>query len=252
MAPTGERLAQLSRTAALRAAALTSWVDHARLGTEGLAAVLYRSGGCLPSGRVDAQWPALLLRRAERGVRTRLADYSRAATQGWMSWTRTDADVADLVHKVYVSPAVSSLVAALPPTLALALDLGVPAWKVGADLPGIHRSDKVVLYLASAAAADAAADALATSLAPLAAQGVPFTGQVGDSGIVSRGHDRNGTSWRAVVCHTLAEALWDARAEAGAHAPAEQVANVALGVLAGDGFDVIQWRPAPAPVGAEP
>ncbi len=243
--PPGERLAQLSRTATIRAAALTRWVGHDDLGTEGLAAVLYGAGGSAVGDHMDAQWPNLLLRRAERGVRNQLADYSRGATQGWMSWTRADADVTELVHKVYVSPAVSSLPAALPTTLLGAVRLGVPAWKVGADLAGIHRADKAVLYLATAAEADAAAGELAEALASEVPQGVPFTGQVGATGIVSRGLDHNGTSWRAALCHRLAEALWSAREQSGAHASAHRVAEDALRVLASDGFDVTTWHPVP-------
>ena len=246
-APTGGRLARLSRTAAIRAAALTSWLGPETLGSTALAAVLYRAGGTTPSDRVDERWPRLLLRRAERHVRSHLVDYSRTSTEGWMSWTRADADVVHLVHKVYLSPAVASLSETLPSAFDLATNLRVPAWKVGADLDGVHRADKFVLYFPSAAAADDAANLLAQQLAFAAPQGVPFTAQVGSSGMVSRGIDRNGTSWRAVVCRTLADALLAARANNGAAMPPETVVDEAYDSLTRDGFDTRGWLPVAAP-----
>lgn len=250
--PAGERLARLSRTAAIRAAALTSWVDPETLGTAALAGVLYRVGGSTPSVHVDERWPHLLLRRAQRHVRHRLVDYARTSTEGWMSWTRTDADVVALVHKVYLSPAVPSLTDALPSAFDIAASLQVPAWKVGADLAGIHRADKFVLYFASAEAADDAATVLAEHLSLVAPQGVPFTAQVGSTGIVSRGIDRNATSWRAVVCRSLADALLAARARNGTATPPRRVVDEAYASLTRDGFDTRGWFPVAAPPPAVP
>lgn len=245
--PSGGRLAMLSRRATLRAAALTRWVPAQELPPTGLAAVLYRAGGCAPKRGTDPQWPQLLLRRAETGVRQRLTGYQWAATEGWASWTAAEAHVADLVHKVYVSPAVTGLARALPVVFESATARRVPAWKVGSDLPSVHRPDKIVLYLGDADEADRAAAALADALATLPAQGVPFTWQVGDSGIVSRGLDRDATSWRAVVCQLLSDALWQARDELGDGAPDREVGRAALERLAEAGFDVDDWSPrAPA------
>ncbi|MEO7069753.1 MAG: hypothetical protein ABI131_04590 [Nostocoides sp.] len=249
--PPGERLARLSRTATLRAAALTGWADRVLLGVDGLAAVLYRAGGCAPPADIDPRWPQLLLRRAERPVRVALNGYTRSDTAAWLSWTQTDADVARLVHKIYVSPAMSDLAHALPVTFAVAADLGVPGWKVGADVAGIHRADKIVLYLPTEHEADEAASALVAALEHSVPQGVPFTGQVGDTGVVSRGLDHDGTSWRAVVCRELAEALWSARVGAGPDASAETVVDDAYDALAGSGYDVFSWRPV-VPRGASP
>ena len=91
---------------------------------------------------------------------------------------------------------------------------------------------------------------LAETLSHLAAQGVPFTGQVGSTGIVSRGVDHGGTSWRALVCRSLAEALWAGRAVAGSTAAPTDVADLALERLADLGFDVETWRPQPVATGA--
>lgn len=245
--PAGERLARLSRVATIRAAALTGRLGPEPQGSSDLAALLYRAGGCAPSRGIDARWPQLVLRRAERPVRAGLSGHTRSATAAWMSWTRTDADPSQLVHKIYVSPGLAAMAEALTTTFAVAIDLGVPAWKVGADVAGIHRADKIVLYLPTGEAADRAASALAEVLNHIGPQGVPFTGQVGATGIVSRGIDHDGTSWRALVCRSLADALVAARPVAGPTAPPTDVADLAYERLADLGFDVTTWRPQQPP-----
>jgi len=246
--PAGERLARLSRAATIRAAALTSRIGPEQLGANGLASVLYRSGGCAPARGIDDHWPQLLLRRAERPVRAAVSNHTRSATAAWMSWTLNDVDTSQLVHKIYVSPTMTALADALTTTFAVATDLGIPAWKVGADVAGLHRADKIVLYLLTREAADEAASAFADALSHHAPQGVPFTGQVGATGIVSRGIDHGGTSWRAVVCRSLADALWAGRSVAGSTAAPEAVADLAYERLTDLGFDVANWHPHLHPV----
>ena len=86
---------------------------------------------------------------------------SRSRTEHWNGWTTPGAETSTQVHKVYVSPTVPCLPAALPVVFATAAALDVPSWKVGADAAGLHRADKIVLYLPSASRADAVAAALA-------------------------------------------------------------------------------------------
>lgn len=242
--PSGGRLAELTRAAVVRAAALTGRVDVATSDPATLAALLYRAGGSVPDGRLDPRWAGHVVTAAERTARAGLAGHTRTDGQHWRSWTATDVDPATLVHKIYVSPAVCDLGTTLGVILTHAPLLGVPAWKVGADLAGLHRADKIVLYLASAERADKVAATLALALGSFAAQGVPFTGQVGATGIVSRGRDVAGTSWRADVCRQVAEALSASRVELGARARAAEVADDALAGLAGHGLDVRSWHPA--------
>ncbi|MEO7447400.1 MAG: hypothetical protein ABI336_03925, partial [Humibacillus sp.] len=92
--------------------------------------------------------------------------------------------------------------------------------------------------------ADRVAAALAQSLGGVRAQGVPFTGQVGATGVLSRGRDVAGTSWRAQVCRRVADAVILARAALGPTAPATQVADGALALLARTGLDVQSWHPS--------
>jgi len=242
--PSGGRLAELTRTAVVRVAALTGRVDPATTDSAALASLLYRAGGCVPDGRLDPRWARHVVTAAERTAGSGLTGHTRSTARHWHSWTATDADPTTLVHKIYVSPAVRDIATTLGVILTHAPLLGVPAWKVGADLAGLHRPDKIVLYLASAERADRVALALALTLGGSAAQGVPFTGQVGATGIVSRGRDVAGTSWRADVCRLVADSLWATRVTLGPQARAAEVADEALARLAGRGLDVETWHPA--------
>lgn len=233
-------LARVTHLAVVRGAALAG-----QLGADRLAALLYRAGGVVVDERIDPRWPQHLVDRAQRPVRAALDRYDHGRTDHWHGWTLPGSQADELVHKVYVSPAVSALTSALPLVLTTAVDRGVAAWKIGADPAGLHRPDKIVLYLPTAADADRVAVALSDALAGMTAQGVPFTGQVGASAIVSRGRDVGGDSWRAVVCREVAEALTDRRAALGAGAGCLEVADTALDRLEEMGYDVVTWCPRP-------
>ena len=234
--PSGGRLAQLTRTVVVRAAALAG-----RVGPDELAGVLYRSGGTAADPLQDPRWPHHLVHLAERSL-PGPERYERSRTEHWNGWTTPGVETSTQVHKVYVSPTVRCLPAVLPVVFATAAALDVPSWKVGADAAGLHRADKIVLYLPSASRADAVAAALADALDGFDAQGVPFTGQVGATGIVSRGQDRDGESWRAVLCRAVAAALHQQRAGLGPDARPDTVADAALDALAHE-YDVVTWRP---------
>lgn len=242
----GGTLAELTHTVVVRVSALTGQLSPARLapGSDELAALLYRAGGCVPDPRRDPRWASHVVTAAARQAGSALAAHDHSRTAHWRSWTHLGADPAQLVHKVYVSPDVRDLADTLVVVLAAAPLLGVPAWKVGADLAGLHRPDKIVLYLPDADRADRVAAALARSLGGVRAQGVPFTGQVGATGVLSRGRDVAGTSWRAQVCRRVADAVLLARAALGPTAPATQVADGALALLARSGLDVQSWHPS--------
>ena len=234
--PSGGRLAQMTRTVVVRAAALAG-----RVGPDELAAVLYRSGGTAADPRQDPRWPHHLVQLAERSA-PGIERYDRSRTEHWNGWTTPGVETSAQVHKVYVSPTPPCLPAALPLVFATAVALDVPSWKVGADAAGLHRADKIVLYLPSASRADAVATALAEALDGLDAQGVPFTGQVGATGIVSRGQDRQRESWRAVLCRAVAGELHRQRAHLGPDVQPHAVADSALDALAAE-YDVVTWRP---------
>jgi hypothetical protein len=216
-----------------------------------LSAVLYRAGGATVGLHRDPRWATQLTEVARRAAGPGIDLYALTRTDAWTSWNVPGVDPAGLEHKVYVSPTVAALPLALPIVFARNVELHVPAWKVGAGAPGLYRSDKIVCYFATPAAAVRAGRHLALALRGVAAQGVPFSGALAESGIVSWGRDLEGRSWRLMVCAALARELVVARQSLGLAATAERVADTALDTLGRAGLDVVDWHPSvPEPVAA--
>ena len=134
--------------AAVRAAALSGQLE-----VDQLAAVLYRAGGASVGLRHDARWATQLTDLARRAAEPGLDPYTMTRTEAWNSWSVPGVDPAGLEHKIYVSPTVAALPHALPIVFARNAELHVPAWKVGANAPGLYRADKIVCYFATPAAA---------------------------------------------------------------------------------------------------
>lgn len=246
MQPTSGTLARASRVAAVRVAALSGQLE-----VDQLAAVLYRAGGATVGLHRDARWATQLIDVARRSAGPGLDPYTMSRTEAWTSWNVPGVDPAELEHKVYLSPTVAALPRALAIVFARNAELHVPAWKVGAGAPGLYRADKVVCYFATPAAAVRCGRQLGAALRGLPAQGVPFSGALDRSGIVSWGRDLDGRSWRSLVCAALARELVAARRRLGTAAPAERVAAAALDALGSAGLDVVDWHPSiPEPVAA--
>jgi hypothetical protein len=127
---------------------------------------------------------------------------------------------------------------------------GAFSMKVGRDLYNILRPDKLVLYFASRRGMLQAARRLSRELAGVAAQGVPFTGQLFDSALISWGVDPGGhghaapwagdESWRARLTQRLASALAQATRDPGCTVPAWRFAMDRLSL---DHVDVGSWSP---------
>jgi len=100
----------------------------------------------------------------------------------------------------------------------------VGQWKIGADLAGLLRPDKIVAYFPDFDALARAAQILCERLDGLPAHGVPFTAEIGGGGLLSWGMDpprdealpwSGPESWRIWLANRLARALLDARAQTG-------------------------------------
>lgn len=144
----------------------------------------------------------------------------------WIVWKRTGigADPAEFrrltTHKLYVSPTCDSLRDALHSTIPVLTDSRAFAFKVGSDLPGLLRPDKLVAYFAHHEDLSSAAARLHTALERCPAQGVPFTAALPGDGLLSWGMDpaedaqtfgwKGGESWRLWVSNRLAESLFAA------------------------------------------
>jgi len=155
-------------------------------------------------------------------------------------WSRGDDDSPWLVFtrrrsqrqrtgqscKLYVGVAFEELPGCLS-ALAEGLAAGAALqFKIGTDLDGLLRPDKLVAYFPSKDTLSAAAQALLPILSNRAVHAVPFSAEIGGSGALSWGMDPaeawfgDRMSWRQWVCEQLAAALIAARSSAaGAVAP---------------------------------
>jgi len=174
----------------------------------------------------------------------------------WRTWRRRSVGpVTDgawpTPYKLYVSPAIDALAGALGAVAdSLARVPGVSAFKVGADLPGICRPDKLVVYFDRLDDLQRGAAQLEHSLKGCPAHGVPFTAPVTADGLLSWGADPPApsavesealSSWRMWVTERLAEYLVAAReGSAGTLEPWQ----FALERLRLSGVDTDTWAPA--------
>jgi hypothetical protein len=153
-------------------------------------------------------------------------------------------------YKLYVSPTPEALETAVGTVASsLAGAPGLAAFKVGSDLHGICRPDKLVAYFDRLEDLQEGAALLRDRLGECPAHGVPFTAAVTQDGLLSWGADpparssANGSesgSWRMWVTERLAEYLTLARTGRGAVEPWQ----FALERLRLAGIDTDTWIPA--------
>jgi hypothetical protein len=162
-----------------------------------------------------------------------------------------EPDLAGAGCKLYVSPAMHELKNAIGAVASsLATARGLRAFKVGADVRGICRPDKLVIYFDRLEDLKSGADTLLEQLAGCPAHGVPFTAEISPGGLLSWGADPSarafadrvdGMSWRMWVTRRLAEYLTAAgQAERGRLEPWQ----FALERLRLSGIDTDTWVPA--------
>lgn len=183
---------------------------------------------------------------------------------GWLAWNarrargapRPSAQSAGSTHKLYVSPLPDFIIEAFDITLRTLSDTAAFHLKVGGDLEGLLRPDKLVAYFSSFEDLQAAAQLLGDRLAGCPAHGVPFTAEIAGDGLLSWGVDppesqqllswQPRESWRLWLTNRLANALLAAK-----NAPRANGANrlepwqYALQRLRLEGIDTDLWTPAP-------
>lgn len=184
--------------------------------------------------------------------------WAEAPTHGaghrhWRTWHARGARPggsgrAYRVHKLYLSPTLDGLPTAVEAVAGSpAVARGASAWKVGVDLHGLCRPDKLVVYFEALDDLQQAAHELAGRLAGCPAHGVPFTAAVTADGLMSWGTDPvmadqpggGAVSWRMLVSQRLAHYLVLARAgDPGATEPWQ----FALDRLRLSGIDPDTWR----------
>jgi len=168
----------------------------------------------------------------------------------WLAWRSAAPEgpgAEHITYKLYVSPSPSAVPDALAISAEVLHELRAPAFKVGADLHGLLRPDKLVAYFASFEHLAAAATCLRDRLAGLPAHGVPFTAEISTDGLLSWGVDPPrrerrltwiGDSWRLWVVGQLAAGLLAARS-----ATDEQPWRYALERIRLEGLDPDTWIP---------
>jgi hypothetical protein len=181
-------------------------------------------------------------------VRTLSPEDRRDPWRRWVVSAAAPVEPRAPAYKLYVSPVLDDLPAALAAVLAGLADSRARLAKVGRRLEDLLRADKLVLYFARESDAERAAARLLRELGPLRAQGVPFTRQIGPTALVSLGVDppalstarraEGARSWRALVTGRLARALALEKAQGRPDA-----AERALARLRASGIDTDDWRP---------
>jgi hypothetical protein len=173
----------------------------------------------------------------------------------WWAWSRTPGlgSNGGTTHKLYVSPRPEALPDALRLTVEVLGETAAIGFKVGADLMGVLRPDKLVAYFAGFDPLADAAEQLRDRLGSLPPHGVPFTAEITRDGLLSWGVDpprdeqtlgfTGGESWRVWLAHRLAGALLAART-GGTEAPEQW--QYALERIRLEGVDPRTWAPSQA------
>lgn len=192
----------------------------------------------------------------------RLRDGGWAVTTGsgghWINCSRqvrlgrrhSAADAAaQAMYKLYVSPAVDGLPAAVTELLAALESVGGRQFKMAATAAGLLRPDKVVAYFDDLERLRAVADRLSGRLAGMSAHGVPFTAGIDADGLLSWGVDPPAAarplswmpqqSWRSWIASTVAGAILEAKRHPGTVSPAQFVRER----LVLDEVDPDRWAP---------
>lgn len=146
-----------------------------------------------------------------------------AAGGHWLVWKRSSVSIGPAEYrrltprKLFISPQCGSLRDTLHATVPVLADSPAFGLKVGGDLPGLLRPDKLVAYFTRQEDLTETGARLGAALAGIPAQGVPFSAPLTADGLLSWGMDpaedmqtfgwKGGESWRAWVTNRLADSL---------------------------------------------
>ncbi len=185
----------------------------------------------------------------DRAPESLMRHWSRGADNSpWLVFSSRHAGRApsDRPCKLYVGLALDELPDGLPRIADALAGSDALQFKIGADLPGLVRADKLVAYFPTRDALFAAAQSLLPIVAGRAAHAVPFTAEIAADGALSWGADPtvawlgDRISWRQWICEKLAAALVAARAGGGMGMTPPQFA---LARLETEGVDIASFMP---------
>jgi hypothetical protein len=174
----------------------------------------------------------------------------------WMAWDSRSVPVplaSQVGYKLYLSPVPSQVKDALRILIPAITAAGAYHFKVGGDVRGLLRPDKILAYFAEKPALMEAAHRISREFSGCPAQGVPFTAELDSGALLSWASDPPSEtavpawlrrqSWRQWTCDRLGSALAIAKGEKSGAAPAWRFA---LERLRWDGVDITTWEPDPA------
>jgi hypothetical protein len=185
------------------------------------------------------------------------ADWVRVtgpSAAGWIAWQskRLVPKLIPRTYKLYVSPTCAAVGSVLGSVVEAASRFGASHWKIGNDVHGLLRPDKLILYFERFTDLRDAAAYLIEKLDGCPSQGVPFTAELEARGLLSWGADPptekgpvpwlERESWRGRICNGLASALLVAkRAQRSNRISPSRFAKLRLRL---DGIDTDTWTPA--------
>lgn len=186
----------------------------------------------------------------------RLDALGRRLTEGsWISWDfeQRPRPGSGPTFKLYISPRAGDIPTALAGLSKVLGRFDAFHLKVGRDLPGLWRADKLMLYFADFDGMTTAAEQLRSLFGDLEPQGVPFTADMGLGGLLSWGGDPplrrhwnpepTRSSWRQWVTERLAAAF----DEVGSFGESESFPawRRVTDLLALEGINTETWSPDP-------
>lgn len=174
------------------------------------------------------------------------------ANAGWRVWKRKHKGKSGSGYKLYVSPRAEALSEAFSAAAETFGETGVQRFKVGRDIYGILRPDKLVAYFPREEQLRETAERLFGRIGGMAAHGVPFTCELHGDGLLSWGMDppkrtqvlpwQERQSWRLWVVNKLATALLAVKTQSS---HAVEPWKFALERVRLDGIETNSWTPSP-------
>lgn len=175
----------------------------------------------------------------------------------WLAWQSKHAiatsrrNGSGATYKLYVSPTCNALPEAFQAVIAVLDPSTGLNFKVGNDVYGLLRPDKMVLYFHQFAELQEAAQRIMQKLERCPVHGVPFTAELAGGGLLSWGIDPPAEkqtvpwlereSWRLWIANRLATALLLARSSGKSDIPPWRFALERLRL---EGVDTQTWTPS--------
>lgn len=255
-------LRPLNSVAALSYEAL-QWAERLPIEDPGRLSSWLYGFGCLPASpswqrrlgsreRID---DALGLRRVDPLRRILEDEYSYFERPSWRFWRLSGAAANwadEPAYKLYISPHPDALGAVFRTTVRCLVEAEVPAFKLGSDLYGLLRPDKLIAYLDDRRSLERLGASLMAELVDCPAHGVPFTAVLDGEGLLSWGVDPPRSaripgwdsieSWRLWVTNRLSRALLRARELGSGELEPWRYAILRLGL---EGVGTESWLPSP-------